>query len=118
MKVQFSVYEEFLEELTTAVNDSQGMFCVHDGMVRLTTHYRSSKEILHIMDVHMIAGVVIAGMLVELRQYCGTVWEKMPGVEEDTNTKQTRARVKEIMTAIRTAVQDLGLSVRKGLFVL
>lgn len=117
MKVQFSVSEECLEELTIAVNDSHGTLCVHEGIVRLTTQYRSSKDVPHLLDVHMIAGVVIAGMLVELRQYCGTVWEHMPGTAEDAHTEKTRARAKEVMVSIRTAVHDLGLSVRKGLFL-
>ena len=113
MKVTFNIVEEFLEELRLEAVSPQ---TIAEGMVRLTVRYQQHKEVPCIRHVTVLAGVIIRETVVELRQYCGDVWEPAPHGSDDKASQATRDRVKALRTRIEAVATEAGLCVRKGMF--
>jgi hypothetical protein len=113
MKVTFNVVEEFLEELRLEAISPQA---IPEGIVRLTVRYQQHKEVPFIRHVTILAGVIIRETVVELRQYCGDIWDPPPQGNDDKASKATRDRVTHLRTRIETVATEVGLCVRKGMF--
>jgi hypothetical protein len=113
MKVTFNVVEEFLEELRLEAISPQA---IPEGIVRLTVRYQQHKEVPFIRHVTVLAGVVIRATLVELRQYCGDIWDPVPHGSDDKESRATRDRVKSLLDRIATVATEVGLCARKGMF--
>ena len=108
MKVHFSVVEEFLAELEAEQNH------VEDSIVRLTHQYEQSGTAAFIYHISVIAGFVVRGKLVYLKQFCGDIWQ---GEHVD---KGDRAKEKagQITAQIETKAEQLNLYTRQGMFEL
>ena len=113
MKVTFNVVEEFLEELRLEAISPQA---IAEGIIRLTVRYQQHKEMPCIRHVTVLAGVRIRETVVELRQYCGDIWEPAPHGGDDKASKATRDRVQALRTRIEAVANAVGLCVRKGMF--
>ena len=113
MKVTFNIVEEFLEELRLEAVSPQA---IADGIMRLTVRYQQHTEMPCIRHVTVLAGVLIRETVVELRQYCGDIWEPAPHGSYDKASKATRDRVKDLRTRIEAVATEVGLCVRKGVF--
>jgi hypothetical protein len=108
MKVRFSQVEHFLEELGMEVEAKS----VTRDIIRITCVYQRAHDAPHISSVTVVAGFLVKGKLVELHRACGLVMD-FPG---DQESLKTRERAQEAMTQVRTAAEERGLSVRKGVF--
>lgn len=108
MKVHFSVVEELLDELRHEQHD------VEDGIVRLTFHYEQSMQVQFIYHVSVIAGFVVRGKLIYLKQACGDVWQ---GEQVDKGQK-SKEMAERIAQQIEAPVQQMGLALRRGMFEL
>lgn len=108
MKVRFSVVEEFLAELDAEQN------YIEDSIVRLTYQYEQSTSAPFIFHMSVMAGAIVRGKLVYLKQACGDVWQGQ-GAAPDTQAKD---RAAEIAAQIEAKAAALNLSVRHGVFEL
>jgi maltose-binding protein MalE len=106
MKVRFSVVEEFLAELDEEQNH------VEDSIVRITYQYEQSTSVPFIYHMRVVAGFVVRGKLVYLKQACGDVWQGQ-GRAPETQAKEKAA---EIAAQIEAKAGELNLSVRHGIF--
>jgi len=76
-------------------------------------HDRSrARDAPHISSVTVVAGAVVRGKLIELHKTCGLVLD----FPDDAESGKTRERAQEAMTKVSMSVQELGLSLRKGVF--
>jgi hypothetical protein len=106
MKVRFSTIDEFLAEL--ALEPA----LVEDKILRMTRVYESMRT-APLMHLYVVAGVVIRGKLVELRQFCGQVME----VAHELESNQRRlAQAEALLVRLRMEATRLGLQVRAGVF--
>ena len=109
MKVQFSVVGEFLEEI------EQDAAQVEDGIVRVARQYQQTQT-PPLMHLYVVAGVVVKSKVVELRQYCGQVFDAKP----DEHTREVNAKpeafAQEVIDRVTAAGLQLGFDVRKGYF--
>ena len=105
MRVTFSVVEEFLAELALDAH------LVEEGIVRVTLRYQHVKD-APLVDLSVVAGVVVGGKIVEVRQQIGSCFWP-PSTEQD-NTLQTKAR--EVRNRLVVKAQELNLIVRAGVF--
>ena len=105
MRVTFSVVEEFLAELALDAH------LVEDGIVRVTLRYQPVQD-APLVALSVVAGVVVGGTIVEVRQQIGNCFWP-PSTEQD-NTLQTKAR--EVRNRLVVKAQELHLSVRAGVF--
>jgi hypothetical protein len=108
MKVRFSVVEEFLADLEAEKDH------IEDSIVRLTYQYEQSTSVPFIYHMRIVAGVVVRGKLVYLKQACGDVWQGQ-GAAPDTQAKD---RAAAIAAQIEAKAASLNLSVRHGVFEL
>lgn len=74
MKVVFNRIEEFLKELRANRDD------VEDGIVRICHLIEIGNPDLPICCVSIVAGVIVRGRLIELKSYCGDIFDgdKLP----------------------------------------
>ena len=106
MKVRFSVVEEFLAELDEEQNH------IEDSIVRLTYQYEQSKSVPFIYHMSVVAGFVVRGKLVYLKQFCGDVWQ---GEQIDKGEK-AKEKAAEIAIQVESKAEALNLSARRGMF--
>jgi hypothetical protein len=107
MKVRFSTVEEFLEELR------QEASAVEDQIVRLTFQYHQTRQVHFVYHMSVLAGFVVRGKLIELRQRVGEVMHNVPEHEGSANVK---ARAEAIARQIETAAEEMNLILRRGVF--
>ena len=110
MKVKFSVVEEFLEELRHEHKE------VEDSIVRVTFRYEQSPQVLFVYHMSVVAGFMVRGKLIELKQACGDITK--PPSEHDA---KTRARAEQIAGQIENVLSTLNrdgyaLALRRGVF--
>jgi hypothetical protein len=110
MKVTFSVVEEFLEELHHEQKE------VEDSIVRVTFRYEQSPQVPFVYYMSVVAGFLVRGKLIELKQACGDIM-KPPG-EHDA---KTRARAEQIAGQIVNVLSILNrdggsFALRRGVF--
>ena len=105
MRVTFSSVEEFLAEL--ALNAP----VVEEGIVRVTLRYQPLQD-APLVALSVIAGVVVSGTIIELRQLIGNCF--WPLSTEQDKIIQTKAR--EVRNRIVVKAEELNLSVRAGGF--
>ncbi len=110
MKVIFSVVEEFLNELRHEQKE------VEDSIVRLTYRYEQSKEVPFLFYMSVVAGFMVRGKLIELKQQGGDAMK--PPSELDA---KTRARAEQIAQQIENYLTTLnrdgmGFALRRGVF--
>src|SRR2546425_10854999 len=98
MRVTCSVVEEFLAELALDAH------LVEEGIVRVTLRYQHVKD-APLVDLSVVAGVVVGGKIVELRQQIGRCFWP-PSTEQD-KTLQTKAR--RCVTGFLSKPQNLPL---------
>lgn len=108
MKVRFSVVEEFLAELDAEQNH------IEDSIVRLTYHYEQSTSVPFIYHMSVVAGVVVRGKLVSLKQACGDVWRGQ-GAASDSQVQAVQDKAAEITARIEAKAEALNLFVRQGI---
>ena len=109
MKVCFRIVEEFLEEIR------EDAALVEDGMVRVTRLYRDAQP-PPLMHLYMVAGAVIRGKVVELRQYCGQVFAVAPDQYNREVNEKPEAFAGEVIGRVRAESEQLGFEVRSGFF--
>jgi hypothetical protein len=112
MRVHFSVVEEFLEELRHEHTE------VEDAIVRVTFRYEQSPQVPFVYHMSVVAGFLVRGKLIELKQSCGDI-TKPPG-EHDA---KTRARAEQIAGQIENVLSTLNrdgcaFALRRGVFEL
>jgi hypothetical protein len=106
MRIQFSVVEEFLEEV------AQDAHLVEEGILRVTQHYQPLEmKPLALLSVH--AGVIVNGKVVGLHQPIGHVWQPPAGGQDDA---KVRTRAQDICAQVETQARALGLTIRRGMF--
>ncbi len=105
MRVTFSVVEEFLAELALDAH------LVEEGIVRVTLRYQHVKD-APLVDLSVVAGVVVSGTIIELRQLIGNCF--WPLSTEQDKIIQTKAR--EVRDRLVVKAQELHLVVRAGVF--
>src|SRR3989442_4469203 len=96
MRVTFSSVEEFLAELALDAH------LVEEGIVRVTLRYQHVKD-APLVDLSVVAGVVVGGKIVEVRQQIGSCF--LPPSPEQDNTLPTKTPE----VADRPVVQNPGL---------
>jgi len=106
MKVRFSMVEEFLAELEEEQNH------VEDSIVRFTFQYEQSVSVPFLYCMSAVAGFVVRGKLVYLKQICGDI---MQGQETEGNQK-TRQKAEAIAAQIEGKAAALNVFVRRGMF--
>ncbi len=106
MKVHFSVVEEFLDELRYEQCE------VEDEIVRLTFNYEQMKGMSSVYHMSVIAGFVVRGKLVYLKQPCGDVWK----AEGNETSVKVRQRADDIAQQIEAHVEGMNLALRRGVF--
>ncbi len=106
MKVRFSVVAEFLAELEEEQNH------VEDSIVRLTFQYEQSKQVPFVYYMTAVAGFVVRGKLVYLKQACGDI---LQGQETEGNHK-TRQKAEAIAAQVEEQANTLNLFVRRSVF--
>lgn len=104
MNVRFSVVEEFLDELRYEQHE------VEDEIVRLTFNYEQMKGMSFVYHMSVIAGFVVRGKLVYLKQACGDVWKA------DETSVKVRQRADDIAQQIEAHVEGMNLALRRGVF--
>jgi hypothetical protein len=114
MRVHFSTVEEWLEELRHECTGSEGSFAIEDQIVRATYRYEQSKDITFLYSMSVVAGFVVRGKLVELKQPCGDVLNGAPP-QPETNS-QTKKYAEQIMVRIEQIVSTYQLALRRGVF--
>ena len=112
MKVQFSVVEEFLEELRHEHKE------VEDSIVRVTFRYEQSPHVSFVYHMSVVAGFVVRGKLIELHQLCGDILKEQPAHE---GSRKTKARAEQIIHQIEHVLTMLNrdgvaLALRRGVF--
>ena len=105
MRVSFSYAEEFLAELALDAH------LVEDSIVRVTLRYQPVKD-APLVDLSVVAGVVIGGKIVEVRQQIGSCF--WPLSTEQDKTLQAKAR--HVRDQIVLKAQELNLMIRAGVF--
>lgn len=110
MKVSFSVVEEFLDELRHEQKD------VEDLIVRATYRYEQAKDVPFLYHMSVVAGFVVRGKLVELRQFVGDIL-KPPG-EKDAQVKGIAEQIMQQIENVVTMLNGggMGIALRRGVF--
>ena len=108
MKVRFSVVEEFLAELEAEQNH------VEDSIVRLTYQYEQSKSVPFLYSMSAVAGFVVLGKLVYLKQICGDIMQS----QETEGNQKTRQKAEAIGARVEEKAGALNVFVRRGMFEL
>ena len=108
MRVRFSDFEDFVQEL------AQDAHLVEEGIIRITLnlHPLETKPVM-LLSVH--AGVIVHGKVVELHQPIGHVWQPPAGGQEDA---EVRTRAMDICARVEAHARTLGLTIRRGVFLL
>ena len=112
MIVRFSVVEEFLDELRHEQKE------VEDRIVRVTFRYEQSKEVPFLFYMSVVAGFIVRGTLIELKQPCGDVLKEPPATEGNA---RTRAKAEQIAQQIENVIvalnrDGMGFALRRGVF--
>lgn len=68
-----------------------------------------------IYHMSVVAGVVVRGKLVYLKQACGDVWRGQGGAP-DTQVQAVKDKAAELAAQIEAKAGALNLSVRRGMF--
>jgi hypothetical protein len=115
MKVRFSIIEEFLAELRldTPVEDTSVGGVWDEHILRVTRTYEQTKQPI-ILHCHVLATCVIRDKIVELRQYCGQIWDVTD--HEPPSNAETQTRAEALLAQLREAAEALGLEVRAGVY--
>jgi hypothetical protein len=105
MKVRFNVVSEFVAELELDKD------AVEEGILRVSRLYEHTQTV-PLVYLYVIATAVVRGKLVYLRQFCGQMFTRHPGVEhEPTVQERTAERIQETLS--QEAVR-LGFTIRAG----
>jgi hypothetical protein len=112
MKVTFSVVDEFLDELRHEQKD------VEDMIVRATYRYEQSKDVPFLWYMSVVAGFVVRGKVIELKQAVGDVIRDQ---HDHDGSRKTKARAEQIMGQIENVVTMLnsggmGIALHRGVF--
>ena len=107
MKVRFSVVEEFLDELRLEQHE------VEDEIVRQTCQYEQSQQVPFLFYLSVVAGFVVRGKLIELKQACGDILQCPP---ETAGNQKARAKAERITQQIENAVEGMNLALRRSVF--
>ena len=110
MRVRFSVVEEFLDELRHEQKEAE------DNSVRVTFRYEQSPQVPFIYHMSVVAGFIVRGKLIELKQQCGDVMK--PPSEQ---AAKTRARAEQVAHQIENVIvalnrDGMGFALRRGVF--
>src|SRR5437870_2695785 len=101
MKVQFSVVSEFIQELEADKD------LIEDQILRMSLLYQQVRD-LPVVQLFVVAGCVIRGKIIELRQDCGHTFAPFPGTERHvTNEERMAARLQD---TLRQEAARLGLT--------
>jgi hypothetical protein len=84
-----------------------------ERILRVTRSYEQTQQPI-VLHCHVLATCVIRGKVVELRQYCGQLWD-VKGHEPPSNAK-TQACAEALLTQLQEAAAELGLEVRAGVY--
>jgi hypothetical protein len=107
VQVKFSRVDEWLQELEREGGQ------VEDSIVRLTYRFEPT-EISFISNMYLMAGFVVRGRLVYVRQLCGQRMQSAP--DDEPLTRATMQRSRELAAKIETALAQYGLQQRAGVF--
>jgi len=102
-KVKLTDHNEFIAEM------ARDSVYVERQIVRLTQELKPTRISVNILDISVVAGYIVQGHLVELRRYCGQVWQINERQDNEVYNK-----AKGIMQAIEATAEKLGLEVRPG----
>jgi len=106
MRIQFSVVEEFLEEL------AQDAHLIEEGIIRITLNYQPLEmKPLALLSVH--AGVIINGKIVEIHHSIGHVWSPASRGTDDATVRQ---KAKDVCAQVEAKASACGLVIRRGMF--
>lgn len=105
MKVRFSVVSEFIAELETDTA------LIEDNILRVTVCYQPVRD-LPVTQLSVVAGCVIRGKIVELRQDCGQMFAPQAGTERSTAPERLAERLQATLTQ---EAARLGLTIRAGI---
>ena len=106
MKVRFSMVSEFIAELETDTD------LIEDKMLRVTVLYQPLRG-LPVVQLFVVAGCVMRGKIVELRQDCGQMLTPFPGVEREEVHVQERL-AERLHATLKKEAERLGLTLRAG----
>lgn len=105
MLVKFTRVEEFLTELSR----DQGK--IARNILRLTNLYQPSKASPNLLHLWVVATCVVAGDIVRLDRFCGTIWR----LHQDRD-KEVYEQAAQVQRELEARCQELGLEVRAGMF--
>ena len=86
---------------------------VEDEIVRMTNQYEQSKQIPFLFYMSVVAGFVVRGKLIELKQACGDI---LQDPLETAGNQKARAKAERITQQIENAVEGMNLALRRGVF--
>ena len=105
MKVRFNVVSEFVEELELDKD------VVEDKILRVSRLYEHTHT-APLVHLYVLATAVVRSKIVYLRQFCGQMFDRHPGVEhEPTTQERTAERIQETLTQ---EAARLGFTIRAG----
>ena len=84
MKVQFSVVSEFIQELETEQE------FIEEKILRMALLYQQVRD-LPVVQLFVVAGCVIRGKIIELRQDCGHMLAPCPGTGRHVTNEERLA---------------------------
>lgn len=102
LRVRFTEPQEFLDEL------KQDRELVEREIVRASKIARPDATRI-LTNVSVQAGAIVAGRPIVLERYVGALWG------ERERDEQVHAAASELITQIKTRVEELGLELRPGL---
>jgi hypothetical protein len=105
IKVQFNQIDEFLEELT------QEREAVTDRILRVT-YVHAQQSGMPIVQLSVVAGVLVRGVLIEFVQRCGDLW-----MRRSDSDAQTTQRAQDLLLRLEEAAHRLDLQIRRGRFL-
>jgi hypothetical protein len=103
MKVIFNNVEEFCTELEKDTEQ------VDRRIVRCTKLFKATKLSSNIHHIFAVATYATQGQIVELKRYCGDIWQV--NAEED---KKAIDLAEKALKAVEETCQRLGFEVRAG----
>lgn len=106
MKVRCSVVSEFMQELETEKE------FIAEKILRMSLLYQQVRD-LPVVQLFVVAGCVIRGKIVELRQDCGHMFAPCPGTERHVTNEERLAE--RLQDTLRQEAAQLGLTMRGGI---
>jgi len=106
MKVRFSMVSEFIAELETDTD------LIEDKILRVAVLYQPVRGV-PVVQLFVVAGCVVRGKIVELRQDCGQMLAPFPGVAREELHAQERL-AERLQATLKKEAERLGFTLRAG----